>query len=74
MKQEQLTEAWNLLESRAVVWGWDSRSYGTMQALIKDGRFVWSRKASVGRTPGAWQKLPMTPDDLDRAMQVLQPT
>jgi hypothetical protein len=74
MKQEQLTEAWNLLASKAVVWGWDSRSYGPMQTLIKDGRFIWSRKAPADREPGAWQELQMTPEELARAMQVLRST
>ncbi len=74
MKQEQLTEAWNLLASKTIVWGWDSRSYGTIQTLIKDGRTVWSRKAPADREPGVWQELQMTPEDLARAMQVLHLT
>ncbi len=74
MKQEQLTEAWNLLTGKAIVWGWDSRTYGTIQTLIKDGRFIWSRKAPPDREPGLWQELQMSPEALSRAMQALQLT
>jgi hypothetical protein len=72
MNQKQLDDTWNLLAANAIVWGWQSRRYGAIQALIKDDRLVWSRKAPPEQPPGAWQALQMSPEHLARAMQVLQ--